>query len=317
VGQAHNHPWGCGCNWCNNYAGKGGGGRRTVAVSSPLQAQSLVRAPSVEEAQTVRTRCPRCGDEVWFHRAWNGGCAWFDRLGQPWDIHDCFKDDARPRPRTRSAGVTDELSAAVGPSLTAALARQGNWDQAQVVELVEGAAGGIAAMLWMPAQQVLLPMLVTNDGVPALGAGWARLTARSGVIEFSKRPTKEKRLRLVGPAHDCWDRSVWLTGKGEAQARLALGRDLGLRRHEHFAKDGVRYTAPRWREALSHYLPALFDGDEEAMAEAVRIIDLPARGVLPQADERSLVQVFRSWGRCSDKERRAGLYEKMLELIRL
>lgn len=40
------------------------------------------------------TNCPRCGGNVYFIRH-NGGCAWFDELGRPWDKHACFADDNR------------------------------------------------------------------------------------------------------------------------------------------------------------------------------------------------------------------------------
>jgi hypothetical protein len=36
-----------------------------------------------------RTRCPKCGGEVFFVRH-NGGAVWFDELGKPWDKHGCF-----------------------------------------------------------------------------------------------------------------------------------------------------------------------------------------------------------------------------------
>ncbi len=35
------------------------------------------------------TKCPECGEEVYFVRH-NGGTVWFDDLGQPWPKHPCF-----------------------------------------------------------------------------------------------------------------------------------------------------------------------------------------------------------------------------------
>ncbi|MCB1131499.1 MAG: hypothetical protein KDN05_10250 [Verrucomicrobiae bacterium] len=35
------------------------------------------------------TTCPRCSANVFFIRH-NGGCAWFDQLGAPWEKHPCF-----------------------------------------------------------------------------------------------------------------------------------------------------------------------------------------------------------------------------------
>ena len=40
------------------------------------------------------TRCPKCESKVFFIRH-NGGCAWFDDLGRPWDKHACFADISR------------------------------------------------------------------------------------------------------------------------------------------------------------------------------------------------------------------------------
>lgn len=34
--------------------------------------------------------CPVCGEEVWFYRNPNGGCAYFDDLGWPWPKHPCM-----------------------------------------------------------------------------------------------------------------------------------------------------------------------------------------------------------------------------------
>lgn len=35
------------------------------------------------------TKCPECGEEVFFVR-YNGGTVWFDELGSPWPKHPCF-----------------------------------------------------------------------------------------------------------------------------------------------------------------------------------------------------------------------------------
>ena len=41
-----------------------------------------------------RTRCPKCRSGVYFIRH-NGGCAWFNHLGQPWSKHGCFAEVSR------------------------------------------------------------------------------------------------------------------------------------------------------------------------------------------------------------------------------
>jgi len=40
------------------------------------------------------TTCPRCESAVYFIRH-NGGCAWFDELGKPWEKHPCFANDSK------------------------------------------------------------------------------------------------------------------------------------------------------------------------------------------------------------------------------
>ena len=40
------------------------------------------------------TKCPKCSSDVYFIRH-NGGCAWFDDLGKPWEKHPCFSDTAK------------------------------------------------------------------------------------------------------------------------------------------------------------------------------------------------------------------------------
>src|SRR5699024_11610796 len=37
------------------------------------------------------SRCPVCGDPVWFFRNRRGGCAYFDVIGKPWTLHPCMK----------------------------------------------------------------------------------------------------------------------------------------------------------------------------------------------------------------------------------
>lgn len=40
------------------------------------------------------SRCPRCGQAVWFFRNSSGGCAYFDELGKPWPKHPCMDSRA-------------------------------------------------------------------------------------------------------------------------------------------------------------------------------------------------------------------------------
>lgn len=66
-------------------------------------------------AVTWPTKCPSCGEPVFFFRC-NCGCkVFFDDLGSPWPIHDCDTSWTKNVIRTRDAdgGVTVQLSEGV------------------------------------------------------------------------------------------------------------------------------------------------------------------------------------------------------------
>lgn len=50
----------------------------------------LLNDTTLYQATCWSTRCPYCDDRVYFVRH-NGGCAWFDSLGQPWPKHACME----------------------------------------------------------------------------------------------------------------------------------------------------------------------------------------------------------------------------------
>lgn len=52
------------------------------------------------------TKCPRCGDPVFFIRH-NDGSAWFDALGSPWEKHACFEIKSVP-PTSWFGRMTDD-----------------------------------------------------------------------------------------------------------------------------------------------------------------------------------------------------------------
>lgn len=90
--------WGSGWSW----------------LSSPQPARSK-SAPAVVHPPAVKwrriptepnSRCPVCGDRVWFFRNEFGGCAYFDALGPPWPKHPCMdlpSDDPMTRQARREA----------------------------------------------------------------------------------------------------------------------------------------------------------------------------------------------------------------------
>lgn len=85
-----------------------------------------------------KTRCPYCGDEVYFIRH-NGGSVWVDELGWPWPRHGCFgeRNEGGPVP-TFSAidkespaalrlGVVDWGERGAGGTTRLLVKRQGEW----------------------------------------------------------------------------------------------------------------------------------------------------------------------------------------------
>lgn len=70
--------------------------RGTVVPLHPTGSQCVGKQLYRAEERDIchRTTCPRCGSKVFFIRH-NGGCAWFDDLGRPWDKHGCFADTSR------------------------------------------------------------------------------------------------------------------------------------------------------------------------------------------------------------------------------
>lgn len=61
---------------------------------------------------TWPTKCPSCGDSVFFFQCDCESKVFFDELGPPWPIHDCDTSWARSRPRMRdsSGAIIVEIS---------------------------------------------------------------------------------------------------------------------------------------------------------------------------------------------------------------
>jgi hypothetical protein len=79
--NAWNHSANCGCGFGGD---TGGGGFAGPAVTWDAYNDPL--------PLTFLTNCWWCGAEVFFHRAYNGGCALFDDLGPPWPVYSCWKE---------------------------------------------------------------------------------------------------------------------------------------------------------------------------------------------------------------------------------
>lgn len=62
-----------------------------------LRSDWLIRFIHAHDLETVKSllipnaNCPECGDEVYFFKHYNGGCAWFDDIPYPWPKHQCME----------------------------------------------------------------------------------------------------------------------------------------------------------------------------------------------------------------------------------
>ncbi len=90
--NAWNHCYGCPCGFGGN-TGDGDGSTATKAAWT-LEA--------VGRPLTFRTSCCWCGARVYFYRNENGGCALFERLGWPWELHPCWARHSAERVSQRS-----------------------------------------------------------------------------------------------------------------------------------------------------------------------------------------------------------------------
>lgn len=89
-----------------------------------------------EEDMCRKTRCPTCGDDVYFVRH-NGGCVWFDSLGHPWPKHPCFDDE----PAAAVLRATLRLHAAQGDvtfGMVVAATAEHSGDHRYVIRCADG-----------------------------------------------------------------------------------------------------------------------------------------------------------------------------------
>lgn len=84
--NAWNHPPDCTCDW----GGDGHLGVSTEALVTHRVGRFCWQHSGEDFCRP--TRCPICGESVFFVRH-NGGSVWFDELGEPWPKHGCFADD--------------------------------------------------------------------------------------------------------------------------------------------------------------------------------------------------------------------------------
>jgi len=107
--NAWNHPPGCTCGW-------GGDGHAGSSYGGWARTPTINRWAGVtqwhERDFTRPSKCPECGEDVFFIRH-NGGSVWVDPpLGPPWDKHACFDKPNEPTRifstwSAKSAGLTN------------------------------------------------------------------------------------------------------------------------------------------------------------------------------------------------------------------
>lgn len=284
-----------------------GGSNAYGAVKSPLAADGVAQTREPDERRTFRFPCPRgCGELVWFVRPEQGGCFFCDDLGGDWPPHACF-------PRQEHAPATP-----VPASSTQAATRKVSKSEVAVIGVWPVSSDTVLVMVWLYAERLPLPLLGREVDDWSLCEGRLEFGARTGCLTFTPSDHAWIPKTVFGPIFDCRNLSVWESGDGSVADLLALGRDLGIRRHEHYPGQGlVGYVAPKWRDALRLYLPAIFDGDAEALNEAIDLIELPAKGAMGHADERAVVRLRRELRRATDRDAHDRIFEELLEHLHL
>lgn len=90
--NAWNHPPGCNCGWGGvNYGTHGYGNLLSSRLGDIISCNSISVFLRDDEARTSPTSCPWCGASVYYHTNGYGDSVYFDSLGYPWPVHECFK----------------------------------------------------------------------------------------------------------------------------------------------------------------------------------------------------------------------------------
>ncbi|MGK7924866.1 MAG: DnaJ C-terminal domain-containing protein [Spirulina sp.] len=88
--NGYNHDPDCNCGWGGVYYGNGDGYPLSDRLPS---SQSETGEKYVNpDAKTFPTPCPWCRSPVFYHTNGYGDSVFFDELGYPWQIHECFKN---------------------------------------------------------------------------------------------------------------------------------------------------------------------------------------------------------------------------------
>lgn len=91
--NAWNHSRGCNCGWGGvNYGTQGYRDLHSSNLEDITNNSATPKNAEVQEAKTSPTSCPWCGASVYYHTNGYSDSVYFDSLGYPWSIHECFKN---------------------------------------------------------------------------------------------------------------------------------------------------------------------------------------------------------------------------------
>jgi len=90
--NASNHSPQCDCGFGGgNYGTHSYGNSLSSSLQNEINCDCNSNIKKNAEAETFLVSCPWCGEEVFYHSNGCGDSVYFDSLGYPWPVHECFK----------------------------------------------------------------------------------------------------------------------------------------------------------------------------------------------------------------------------------
>ena len=78
-------------SWVSGHYRSGTSVSASNKLSEKQIAENIRRIDEYYTPLVYKTNCFWCEEKVFFYRSEDGGCALFDRLGKPWDLHRCWE----------------------------------------------------------------------------------------------------------------------------------------------------------------------------------------------------------------------------------
>lgn len=266
--------------------------------------------PSTYEPRTFRMGCPYCQEPIFFYRAADGGCAFFDELGSPWPKHACF-DNRITTGNARARMTTVAPSGATKPSYP-----NRKWPGGYAVEVLTSLAletGGRLLLLHVVDHDLMLPMVTDAKAPATLTSGHFYPGDKAGMGTFRPRSDGGE-FSVFGPAFGCWDGSVWSTRKGAPDRLAELARDLSINRFHAFGGDPfLRFVAPRWKDAFALFMDGLEQDDDSLLAEVMELLEGHGREVFGPAFRANTLRSYGLYQRANKKADRGRIKLEILE----